>query len=541
MGAAPSLASRSGVASRGRIAAAAWRPFLVYGFFATLLVLGLFLYDDFGISWDEPQQRIIGTVSYNYLVHGSQFLKEFHDRDYGVVLELPLVLLEKGLSLQDSRQVYLMRHLCTFLIFFAGVWFFFRLASGYLRGWTWGLLAALWLVLSPRIFADAFYNSKDLPFLSVFIISIYTLRRFLVRPTWQTACWHGLVCAVLINLRILGILLPCFTGFFLLLQLLTTPGDKSRYRQAAVLLVVYGVVLALVLYATWPYLWENPVGNFRQAYSNMRKFRWPGTMLYRGEFIKAMEVPWHYLPTWIIITTPPLYLAAFVSGLLTVAWHWLKAPLQRFFSPLFRDDLLMLAWFFGPLLAIIVLQAVVYDTWRHVFFIYPAFLLLGLRGVQQFWRSTRLLRSRGLQYAGRAILAGMLLFGTGSVVSFMTEVHPYHNLYFNRLSGHSLGSIREHYELDFWGLTYREGLEYILANDKRSRINVKAANGPGFYNAQLLPPAERERLVFVEEREFADYFVTAYRWHPEAYPEYTHKVYARKIKGAEAMAVYKVD
>ena len=46
-----------------------------------------------------------------------------------------------------------------------------------------GRLGSLFLILSPRIFAHSFYNSKDLAFLSFFIISIYTMVRYLEEKT----------------------------------------------------------------------------------------------------------------------------------------------------------------------------------------------------------------------------------------------------------------------------------------------------------------------------------------------------------------------
>lgn len=41
--------------------------------------------------------------------------------------------------------------------------------------YIYGLIGCLMLVLSPRIFSDAFFNSKDLAFLSLFTIGLYFL------------------------------------------------------------------------------------------------------------------------------------------------------------------------------------------------------------------------------------------------------------------------------------------------------------------------------------------------------------------------------
>lgn len=62
--------------------------------FLIFAVIGWLNLPDYGISWDEIQQRYIGTVSHEY-VHGqdSLNLRSFRDRTYGVAVELPLIYL----------------------------------------------------------------------------------------------------------------------------------------------------------------------------------------------------------------------------------------------------------------------------------------------------------------------------------------------------------------------------------------------------------------------------------------------------------------
>jgi hypothetical protein len=144
-------------------------------FFVTLLVLGLNIYRDYGISWDEPTQRVTGAVTVNYLAqkfNAPAFMASWNgsvppmdmylDRDYGVAFEAPAVALEQLFRLKDSRDIYMFRHLLTFLAFFAGVCAAYRLAYRRFLDCRIGLLSALFLVLTPRFFAESFYNSKDI-------------------------------------------------------------------------------------------------------------------------------------------------------------------------------------------------------------------------------------------------------------------------------------------------------------------------------------------------------------------------------------------
>ena len=63
----------------------------------------------------------------------------------------------------------------------------------------------------------------------------------------------------------------------------------------------------------WPFLWENPVNNFLEAYKNMSVFRWNDYVLYMGNYTRASELPWHYGLVYMFITTPVLYVILFSS------------------------------------------------------------------------------------------------------------------------------------------------------------------------------------------------------------------------------------
>ena len=52
------------------------------------LIVSLCTYQDYGVSWDEPIQRTIGEVSYNYIFHQDPTLHTYIERDPGVGFEL---------------------------------------------------------------------------------------------------------------------------------------------------------------------------------------------------------------------------------------------------------------------------------------------------------------------------------------------------------------------------------------------------------------------------------------------------------------------
>ena len=181
------------------------------------------------MSWDEELQRTHGLVSAKYVdewvnyteeVYTWQDLPTYEHRFYGVWFSLPAVWLEKALGLESFRAQFRMRHLLVFLIFWSSTLLFYRLLKERFRHWGWALLGVAMLVLSPRIFAHSFYNPKDLPFLSLYILGSYSLFRFWLSPNARSALFHGLAGGMLISMRVTGVILPAVTLFLIGVDLL---------------------------------------------------------------------------------------------------------------------------------------------------------------------------------------------------------------------------------------------------------------------------------------------------------------------------------
>ena len=95
------------------------------------------------------------------------------DLIYGVVFDLPLAILETLLisliksNLSNKTFIYIYN-------FFISLIFFYKILIERFDILV-GIIGTSFLVLSPRIFAQSFYNSKDIIFMSLIIISLYFL------------------------------------------------------------------------------------------------------------------------------------------------------------------------------------------------------------------------------------------------------------------------------------------------------------------------------------------------------------------------------
>ena len=134
---------------------------------ATLVLFtaaGAAVVGDYGVSGDADPQRRIAAANLEYVLGrddalSARNLPRAHDRYYGVAFELPLLLAERALGLDDSRTVHLLRHGATHLFWLCGGFACFLLARRLFDSGPIALLAMLLFLLHPRLYAHAFFNS----------------------------------------------------------------------------------------------------------------------------------------------------------------------------------------------------------------------------------------------------------------------------------------------------------------------------------------------------------------------------------------------
>lgn len=501
-------------------------------FFAAFLLIGVLVYDDYGMSWDEIPTRDFGVMNVTHAVSTAHALDSLRAEKgpaferFGPLFEILLVRMEAVLHIRDFGAAFLMRHLVTFLTFYLGVVLFYllcrrRFGSGI------ALLASVCLVASPQLFSHAFYNTKDISFLTGFVAAMLTLDVFVSKPTWRTILLHGVVTGMLIGTRILGIFAMMLTAGAALVR-------RPTLRTLAHL-VGYGVVVVVMLPLVWPVLRIDPIGIVKDAVLGATTNPYLKTNLFRGRQIPASELPWDYLPTWILITTPYIVSTLLVVG--TAVAVWSMRTLRSGLSQNQMRDLVVLCWFFLPVLGCVVLRPVMYDSWRHLFFVYPALVYLGAVGMEAIFGYAIERFGEVRRVAVTTGLTSLVLLCLAPVVWFMVANHPFEHIYFNRFAGRDMQEIKSRFELDYWGLSYRKALEYVVATDSASKLRIVVANFPGAVNVLMLQPRDRARILMVGPNEPANYFITNYRYHPEPYP-YSHEVFSVRVGNASIVSVF---
>jgi hypothetical protein len=468
--------------------------------FSCTVITGLFTYQDYGISWDEVSQWNIGRINYEYVFYGSNELLTAKDKDYGPGYELPLYLLEKALGLSDSRDIYLMRHLVSHLFFLCSMLVGYVLIYRLFRNRLIACLGFIMLVFHPRIYAHSFFNTKDLPFLSMVFLCLAGIYVMFRKDKMIGYTLVGLLVGYACSMRIMGIMLPGFVSLFFLFDILRAKKNKF---DSSPLLKRYGLFIAsalAMLYLSWPYLWSDPVGHFAECYRSFSHYRWDGAVMFNGSVRNASSLPWTYIPQWMGVTTPVLWLLTAVAGLVLLIADIAGRPHLFIANGHERNFVLVLLAFLAPLLAVLILHSTVYDDWRHLYFIYPPMVITGLYAINYFME-------RGHVNFIKAACAIQVLL----IAFAMVESHPFQQVYFNRLVSHKEGALKKKFEMEYWGCSYKRGLEWLADSIKAGSIRVNTIT-PLNNNVLLLPHTIRQRFVQVAEGDKPYYLLTNYRF-----------------------------
>jgi len=390
---------------------------------AAFMVAGIVISNDHGISIDWPYFRYSGIANLAYVAGDTGIFPQDHNKFYGAVFHTPLVLIERGLGLADSRDVYVSYLLLTHLFYLIGGLFAYFLTRRLFDNMALALFAMLLFLLHPRVYAAAFGNGKDIPFISMFMITLFLAHRAFRKDTLVEFALLGLGAGILMNIRIMGIVL--FAGILGLQSILLLSSAHDRKR---VLLNggVFALAASLVVYVSLPYFWADPAPRAVEWWTTLSQHPHNQTELFRGRTIYNQAPPIDYVPTWFSITSPPFALLLGAVGGVALLVRWAGIRRQAFRDGKLRFEALIAGCFATPLIAIAILDPVVYGGWRQMYFLWAPFSLLASFGLSYLLKS--LPRARLRTISVRAAAAGL-----GATLITIMLLHPFSNFYFSFL------------------------------------------------------------------------------------------------------------
>ena len=482
-------------------------------------VIGLSSVGDSGVSWDEPvglkspmwnydlitkKTPIIEYFKYDGTVFNfaSEALFQIKERVLrGIVGSSTVSDIAHIKSAEDFRKRFELKHIETFLTSLIA-YLCVAVLVGELCGYQYSWFGPVCLLLIPRFWGHAFFNFKDVPFASVFTLSTLmgsTLVDGLVKQTNENRIWNrklaiqsvslGVVIGLLVGIRAGALVIAFFP--WMALAIVSIRMDFLKLCKRVLRMMPYFVLTSgtcfLVSTLCYPSSWENPFSWFPETLQALSKYGWTGSVLFAGEMIPATALPGSYIPIWFIITVPVIIQLGAWIGLITGFTKYGN----RFSVRQKAIFVLVLLQLVVIPLTIVARRSVIYDEIRHVLFIMPAIAVLsacGLIWAFGFIGKTKL----------RTVALSLVFLAFFGIAAEMYRLHPYEYVYFNRVFG-GLKTADRRFEIDYWGLSMRNAMEWINSQ-KDYDIPVVVA-GPRM-SASVFAEKDVKTVEYSENQDF---------------------------------------
>lgn len=473
-------------------------------------LISAFNIKNYGISWDEQSSRAVGFINGKYILEvffGNEILKDFTkffgldffdkfinsdkyifntyaEKAYGPGFELPMALIELISNLKNTKDIFILRHFVNFTIFCVGLIFFYKFLKIKLNSSFYAFLGCCLLALSPRIYAHAFFNSKDIIFLSYLQIANYYGYRFtLDNRSIKNILLFSSTLAIASAVRPLGLIL---LFFYLCLNYLR---NKEFVTKQNLILIILSMVF---LYIFWPHLWSNPIKNFYEAFFYFSQIPWTGNVFFFGGLIDASSLPFYYLPTWIFITTPEIVVLLFLCSICIFLIRIYKT--KSFYNNILEDLFFLIFFIVVPIFLNILLKTILFDGWRHFYFIYPFVILASMMLLKY------LVKEKTIKFFEIIICLNILF-----LIFWNISNNPFQYLYYNNLLfGKNTISL---FEKDYWGISNKQSLEFLNKIEKTS-IPITSHGSNLKTSLLILNPEDQKKFYFVNKDKYKDkYYV----------------------------------
>lgn len=434
-----------------------WKLLHMFSLFACILATAC-IYSDYGISWDETVQHEYGKKVFHWYTSffSDKSAASFHNLYlYGGGFEVWMGMIDEVFKPKDISPI---RHLFTALISILGGLGAAKTASLICRHPRAGYFTFVVLMLNPIYLGHSFMNSKDIPFASAFIWSIYFLIKLVQHlPSFSLVLAFQLACCIgwALSIRIGGILLYFYMALAWMVKLYHFKDDKKNLKKSLNSMKKYAQttipISYLIMLVFWPWAaqswWKNPI----KAFFEVSKFNWIGPIFFDGQFVMSNQLPWFFIPKLLLIQNSEIYIAGLCTLLISLFLRH-KSHKEVYITGL----LLFFASF--PVLYVILSKAVLYDNFRHLLFIIPIFAVLSGMGLENTWSYMRK-KSFMIQFTTKAAIGIAVSLPVLSIIS----LHPYQYTYFNTFSGGQHQGLKN-FENDYWATSYKELMEKLEAN-----------------------------------------------------------------------------
>ena len=489
--------------------------------FIIFIFVGINIYKDFGLSIDDEYYRINGVFYKDFIIKyvnlllnlnfsELELLKNEIDgsslRNHPALFETLIAFTSDLFQINEIEKIYELSHLVNYIIYLLSLIFIFKLLNTRYNSKTISIVAVILIFLTPRFFAESFYNSRDIFFFSLFVFNIYAIQNVISNNRTRNIIIYSFTAALLINAKILGIVPFLIFMIMYIINLFEKNKNISTNIKKIAIILVSTFVFIVIL---WPYLWFDPIDNFIKAYLDIidNHNRLSVITFFNGEYLSSISTPWYYRIIWFYITTPIIVCILFTIGLSYVIKNFVKniVNLEEKKTRIWTNnsefyDFYLLLVLICICFLVIKFNISQFNGWRHLYFLYCAVIYFSVYGYNTIIKN----KKNYFKY----FINFIIFLNISYNLTWIYKNHPYQNNYFNLVSFKYATS---KFDLDYWGLSNYQSLKFILNNDNRSNINVSTISFSDLKVSVLkLNSSERKRINIVYDPKESDYLINSY-------------------------------
>lgn len=403
------------------------------------------------------------------------------------------------------------------------------------------------LAIYPLFFSESHFNIKD-PLLAAFfgltiILFYFGIKKKKKSLLFLSAIFLGIATGIKFNTIFLPIIIGPWLVFYFVKEFLDNKSKKAKISYLIKLIptgiatIIVPLIAFLVFLSLWPFLWENTFANIEKILAFYKQIG-IGTP---GEMASYIKHGWNTYPIiWIVYTTPIPILVLSAIGIIRLTYKLLNG-----------DDfsLLILLWFFVPILRVSWPNTVIYGGIRQIMEFVPAMAILAGIGAYSFVNFIKKVfrEKEPVGKFAKLLIIMSLIF----VIIEMVNIHPNENVYFNQLIGGLKGAKEKN--IPYWGNTYGnvylQGTEWLNENaEPNAKVGLPIATMGNLPKLKLRSDIDFYNGHWSGTRRDGEYEIELdFEWPPKKWYSFQYldvflePVYVAEVDGVPLLKIWKND
>ena len=429
-------------------------------FIICFILVGTYLCLGVGITHDEfhdynvwlANKNIISNYLFN-TNYDTSFLSGTH-KFYGSgfhffsslieIFSSRLPLLE---TYSDITRIILLKHFSTFLLFVISGLVFKKILKIIINNNDQANLGTILYLIYPYLLGHSFFNVKDIPFLTIWLICTYFLikiiRIYFIKKiiSKKNLIFLSLFTSYLLSIRISGVLIFLQYLIFILTLSNVMNFNFFNFIKKFIKEILISIVIIFTSYILLqPSYWENPLLFFESILYMSQHVQTVCTLTLK-ECMGAQNLPASYLPIWFFFKLPIIILFGI----------FLFFVVEKKINKDSLNSIILSSLGFSVLSIIfllIIFNVNLYDELRQVMFLVPLIFIISLTF---------------LNYFSKRIFNFSLIFFIIFFVFQNIKIYPYNYIWINNFS--HITKVQNVFELDYWGVSTKTIADYIENNN----------------------------------------------------------------------------